>query len=73
MEEKGRSLDNTPIERFWRTLKHEEIHLKTYDPVLDAKEALSEYIHGYNHGRRHSGINHHKPFEVMTGLKEALM
>jgi putative transposase len=72
MDGKGRCLDNIPIERFWRTLKYEEVYLKTYDCVFEAKEALSVYIYWYNHERRHSGINHHRPFEVMTGLKEAL-
>lgn len=71
MDGKGRCLDNIPIERFWRTLKYEEVYLKTYDSVKEARESLSLYIHWYNHERRHSGINHHRPFEVMTGTRIA--
>jgi putative transposase len=71
MDGKGRCLDNIPIERLWRTIKYEEVYLKTYDSVSDAKQSLGGYIHWYNHDRRHSGINHHKPYEVMTGKKAA--
>ena len=71
MDGKGRCLDNIPIERFWRTLKYEEVYLKTYETVTEAKEAIAEYIHWYNHKRRHSGINNHRPYEVMIGLQHA--
>lgn len=71
MDGKGRCLDNIPIERLWRTIKYEEVYLKTYDSVKEAKLCLAAYIHCYNYERRHSGINHHKPYEVMTGKKEA--
>ena len=43
MDGKGRCLDNIPIERFWRTLKYEEVYLKTYDSVSDARELLGTY------------------------------
>ena len=72
MDGKGRCLDNIPIERFWRTVKYEEVYLKTYESVREARIALSAYIHWYNHERRHSGLNHHRPFEVMTGRQMAL-
>lgn len=71
MDGKGRALDNIPIERFWRTVKYEEVYLNTYESVKEAKESLNAYIHWYNHRRRHSGINHHRPYEVMTGKAEA--
>ncbi len=72
MDGKGRCLDNIPIERFWRTVKYEEVYLKTYESVKEARGALSAYIEWYNHERRHSGLNHHRPFEVMTGRQKAL-
>jgi putative transposase len=71
MDGKGRCLDNIPIERFWRTIKYEEVYLKTYETVKEAKQGLSSYIHWYNHERRHSGINNHRPYEVMIGEKTA--
>jgi putative transposase len=69
MDGKGRCLDNIPIERFWRTLKVEEVYLNTYETVQEAREAIGRYIHWYNHERRHSGIDNHRPIEVMMGLK----
>lgn len=71
MDGKGRALDNIPIERFWRTVKYEEVYLNTYECVKEAKASLDAYIHWYNHTRRHSGINHHRPYEVMSGKAEA--
>lgn len=71
MDGKGRALDNIPIERFWRTIKYEEVYLNNYESVKEAKASLDAYIHWYNHSRRHSGINHHRPYEVMTGKAEA--
>lgn len=69
MDGKGRCLDNIPIERFWRTLKVEEVYLKTYETVAEARTAIRQYIDWYNHERRHSGIDNHRPFEVMSGLR----
>ena len=71
MDGKGRALDNIPIERFWRTVKYEEVYLNTYECVKEAKASLDAYIHWYNDTRRHSGINHHRPYEVMSGKAEA--
>ena len=71
MDGKGRCLDNIPIERFWRTLKYEEVYLKTYDSVSDARQSLATYIHWYNHERRHSSLGKNRPHEVMTGGKMA--
>ena len=71
MDGKGRALDNIPVERFWRTVKYEEVYLNTYESVPDARASLNAYIHWYNHSRRHSGINHHRPYEVMIGKAEA--
>ena len=51
MDGKCRCLDNIPIERFWRPIKYEEVYLKTYDSVGDAKEEISTYIQWYNYER----------------------
>jgi putative transposase len=71
MDGKGRCLDNIPIERFWRTIKYEEVYLKTYDSVSEAREGVKKYIDWYNHERRHSALNHHRPYEVMMGFQKA--
>ena len=71
MDGKGRCLDNIPIERFWRTLKYEEVYLKTYDSVSDARQSIACYIDWYNHERRHSSLGKNRPYEVMKGEKLA--
>ena len=70
MDGKGRCLDNIPIERFWRTIKYEEVYLKTYESVSEARAGLSAYITWYNHERRHSGIGKNRPYQIMTGIEE---
>jgi putative transposase len=69
MNGKGRCLFNIPIKRFWRTLKVEEVYLNTYETVAESRAAISNYIDWYNHKRRHSGIDNHRPVEVVMGLK----
>jgi putative transposase len=71
MDGKGRGLDNIPVERLWRTIKYEEVYLRTYETVTEAKQFLEVYINWYNHQRRHSGINYQRPYEVMTGKAQA--
>jgi len=44
MEGKGHWVDNVMIERFWRSLKHEEVYLETYDSVNAARVSIREYI-----------------------------
>ena len=72
MDGRGRALDNIPIERFWRTIKYEDVYFKTYDSVNEAKEAIARYIRWYNHERRYSGLGYHRPYDVMIGLQKAL-
>jgi putative transposase len=69
MDGKGRYLDNIFIERFWRTIKYEEVYLKTYETVSEAKESLGAYIRWYNHERRHSSLGKRRPQEVMSGIE----
>ena len=71
MDGKGRALDNIPIERFWRTIKYEEVYLKTYDSLAEARCEIGQYMSWYNHHRRHSGLSKARPYEVMTGKKKA--
>ena len=71
MNGKGRCLDNIPIERFWRPIKYEEVYLRTYETVKEARELLGKYVEWYNKERRHSGINYQRPYEVMAGKVKA--
>jgi putative transposase len=69
MDGKGSWLDNIFIERFWRTLKYEEVYLKTYESVAQARLDIGQYIQWYNTGRRHQGLGYITPQQAMEGTK----
>lgn len=71
MDGKGRWVDNIPIERFWRTLKHENIFLKAYETVTEAREGIKEFIELYNEERLHSSIGYTNPGVVYRSEKFA--
>ncbi len=64
MDGKGRSLDNVYIERFWRTLKYEDIYLKGYMDMKECFKGIKSFIDRYNDRRRHSSLENHTPSEV---------
>ncbi len=64
MDGRGRWLDNVFIERLWRSVKHEEVYLKAYENLTEARRELAAYFHFYNHRRRHQGLNDRTPDEV---------
>ena len=57
MDGKGSWRDNVFIERFWRTLKYEEVYLRAYDSVSEARESIGRYVAFYNARRPHTA-NH---------------
>jgi len=57
MDGKGCWVDNVMIERFWRSLKYEEVYLKAYDSVKDARKNIAEYIEFYNTERKHQSLD----------------
>ncbi len=71
MDGKGRALDNIFIERFWRTLKYEEVYIKSYQNVSDCKKNLSNYFYKYNYQRLHQGNGYLTPAEALSGMKVA--
>ena len=66
MDGKGRALDNIITERFWRTVKYDEVYLKDYATMLDAKESLGKFIQKYNTERPHSACNGQPPLTTYT-------
>jgi len=64
MDGKGRSIDNICIERFWRTIKYEEIYLNDYKSMSELKYSIDNYIVKYNSRRLHSTIENKTPNEV---------
>jgi putative transposase len=67
MDGKGRWVDNVFIERFWWTLKYEELHLKRYETVRELETGLTEFIRWYNKERIHSSLSYKTPDEVYWG------
>ncbi len=61
MDGRGRVFDNIFIERFWRTVKYEEIYLKGYESCADAKEGLGYYFPFYNNERYHQSLGNKTP------------
>ena len=72
MDGKRSCTDNVFIERLWRSLKYEEVHLKAYDSVRSAKEGIGRWIDFYNTRRRHQGLDRSTPDQVYYGLPRRL-
>jgi putative transposase len=70
MDGKGRALDNIITERFWRTLKYDEVYLKDYSSMLDAKDSIGKFIHKYNTQRPHTACAGQPPLMTYTSSFE---
>jgi len=66
MDGKGRALDNIFIERFWRTIKYEDIYLKEYRDGNELYRGLLEYIQFYNFERKHQSLLNLTPNQVFS-------
>ena len=64
MDGKGRSIDNICIERFWRSIKYEEIYLNDYKSIYELRNSIDNYMKKYNSKRLHSSIGYKTPNEV---------
>ena len=70
MDGKGRWLDNVAIERFWRSIKYEDVYLKSYETVRDLAKGIESYILRYNQYRPHRSLNEATPEEIYSGKME---
>lgn len=64
MDSQGRATDNAIIERFWRNIKYENIHLNKYQTIKEVKEGIKNYIEFYNRRRLHSSLDYETPNSV---------
>jgi len=64
MDGKGRWIDNVFIERLWRTIKYEEVYLRAYESLKEARTCLNKYLNFYNRNRIHQGLDYQTPDEV---------
>ncbi len=69
MDGKGRWMDNVFVERLWRSLKYEEVYLKAYESVADARTSIGEYLRYFNEERRHSSLGRRTPDAVFYDHK----
>jgi putative transposase len=58
MDSKGRFLDNIFIERLWRSLKHEEVFIKAYGSVAEARRGIGAWLAFYNNERPHQALDY---------------
>ena len=67
MDGKGRAFDNILTERLWRTVKYEEVHLKEYGSLAEARVELDRFFRWYNEERLHQSLGYRTPDEVYYG------
>jgi putative transposase len=67
MDGRGRCMDNIFIERLWRSLKYEEVYLKDYQLVSEARAGIDSYFQFYNHQRLHQSLDYRTPAAIYQG------
>ena len=70
MDGKGAWRDNVFVERLWRTIKYEEVYLRAYSNVPEARASLARYISFYNGRRPHSSLDGKTPDQAYFNLLE---
>ena len=64
MDGKGRWRDNVFVERLWKSVKYEEVYLKAYETVAEARKSIGAYLEFYNGSRPHSNLDHQTPDQL---------
>lgn len=72
MDGRGRAFDNIFVERLWRSVKYEEVYLKDYGVVDEARRGLGDYFVFYNNERPHQSLSYRTPAEVYFGSQAAI-
>ena len=70
MDGRGRALDNIFVERLWRSVKYEEVYIKDYETVKNAKSGLFNYFDFYNKERVHQALQYQTPYEVYVKINK---
>ena len=68
MDGKGRCIDNVFIERLWRSLKYEDVYLKAYGDLIEARVGIEHYFSFYNTRRPHQALGYQTPAAFYDGL-----
>lgn len=69
MDGRGRAVDNIFVERLWRTVKYENVYLKGYATIPEARSGLREYFDWYNMARSHQSLDYQTPWTIFSGLE----
>lgn len=64
MDGRGRALDNIFVERLWRTVKYEDVYLKGYRNIPEARTGLKKYLEFYNGARYHQSLGYKTPEQI---------
>lgn len=64
MDGRGRCMDNVFTERLWRTVKYEDIFIRSYRSMNEAQKGLTEYFHFYNTERKHQSLDYRTPADM---------
>lgn len=64
MDGKGRWMDNVFIERLWKSVKYEDVYLKAYPSMTEARRGLCQYFKFYNEKRWHQNFDRKTPSMV---------
>ena len=67
MDGRGAWRDNVFVERLWRSVKYEEVYLRAYDSVSQARASLGRYLDFYNRKRPHSSLDARTPDRAYFG------
>jgi putative transposase len=66
MDGRGRAMDNVFTEWQWRSVKYEEVYLKDYANLREARQGIDHYLTFYNHERQHQSLDYRTPAEVYS-------
>jgi len=72
MDGRGRWLDNVFVERLWRSIKYEEVHLKAYTDGREARAGIGAWIEFYNVRRPHQSLANRTPMAVWRDQSRAV-
>jgi putative transposase len=64
MDGRGAWRDNVFVERIWKSVKYEEVYLRAYDSVAEARASIGRYLDFYNTRRPHSSLDRRTPDEA---------
>jgi len=68
MDGKGAWRDNVFVERLWRSVKYEEVYLRAYESVSEARSSIGRYLDFYNRRRPHSSLDDRTPDQAYFDL-----